>query len=146
MKDNALDLVDFKKGQRKDEVMQAYLAHHDGSEGVLFVGRAQEKAAVYRTERRVSKSTGKAYPWLARTTAMVNSSYFYCFDKDFGPFFIKFCSYFPYTAKACVNGHHWSQQQAKAAGIGFEALDNGFLSADDPARLSAYATGWGPPT
>ena len=50
-----------------------------------------------------------AYPWLVRATAMVNSFYFYCFDKDFGPFFIKFCSYFPYTAKARINGHHWSQ-------------------------------------
>ena len=85
-----------------------------------------------------------AYPWLVRATAMVNSFYFYCFDKDFGPFFIKFCSYFPYTAKACTNGHHWSQQQAKAAGIGFEALDNGFLSADDPARLQRICDRLGP--
>src|SRR5215468_9686171 len=26
------------------------------------------------------------------------------FDEDFGPFFIKFCSYFPYNAKLCLNG------------------------------------------
>jgi hypothetical protein len=24
---------------------------------------------------------------------------------DFGPFFLKFCAYFPYTAKICLNGH-----------------------------------------
>jgi hypothetical protein len=144
VKDNGLDLVDFKKGERKDDVAQRYLAGHDGSDAVLFVGRAQEKAMVYRTERRVSKTTGKAYPWLVKTTAMVNSFYFYGFDKDFGPFFIKFCSYFPYTAKACINGHHWSQQQAKAAGTGFEALDNGFLSADDPARLQRICDRLGP--
>jgi hypothetical protein len=27
-----------------------------------------------------------------RSTAMVNHYYFYGFDDDFGPFFIKFCS------------------------------------------------------
>jgi hypothetical protein len=38
-------------------------------------------------------------PWIDYTTAMVNFYYFYCVDEDFGPFFIKFCSYFPYTGK-----------------------------------------------
>jgi hypothetical protein len=30
---------------------------------------------------------------------MVNHFYFYCVDADFGPFFLKFCSYFPFNAK-----------------------------------------------
>ena len=32
VKDNGLDLVDFKKGERKDDVAQRYLAGHDGSD------------------------------------------------------------------------------------------------------------------
>jgi hypothetical protein len=32
---------------------------------------------------------------------MVNHYYFYCVDEDFGPFFLKFCSYFHYNAKLC---------------------------------------------
>ena len=35
---------------------------------------------------------------------MVKHYYFYCMRQDFGPFFIKFCSYFPYTSKLCING------------------------------------------
>jgi hypothetical protein len=31
-----------------------------------------------------------------KSTGMVNHYYFYAVDDDFGPFFIKFCSYFPY--------------------------------------------------
>jgi hypothetical protein len=135
VRDEELALVHFKKGQRKDEIAQTYLADHDGSERILFVGRAQEKATVYRTEKRVNRESGKRYPWLVQTTAMVNHFYFYGFDADFGPFFFKFCSYFPYTGRVCINGHHWAQQQARAAGIAFEALDNGFRSAADPARL-----------
>ncbi len=75
------------------------------SEGVLFVGRAQEKTAVFRTEKRRNPVTGASYAWIVRSTGMVNHFYFYCVDADFGPFFLKFCSYFPYNAKLCLNGH-----------------------------------------
>jgi hypothetical protein len=133
--DHGIDLVHFRKGQRKDDIAHTYLVDHDGSEGVLFVGRAQEKTNVFRTQKRRNPVTGKAYPWLVADTAMVNHFYFYGFDDDFGPFFIKFATYFPYTAKVCINGHEWAKQQAAKAGIGFEALDNGFLSCEDHHRL-----------
>jgi hypothetical protein len=68
---------------------------------------------------------------------MVNNFYIYCVDRDFGPFFLKFCSYFPYSAKLCLNGHEWLKRQLKHRGIGFEALDNGLLSCDDPKRAQA---------
>jgi hypothetical protein len=133
--DHRLDLVHFEKGVRKDDVAQCYLAGHDGSERILFVGRAQEKTTVYPTEKRVNRQTGKSYPWLVRATALPNSFYFYGVDTDFGPFFFKFCSYFPYTAKACINGHHWAQCQATKTGIGFQPADNAFASCDDPGAL-----------
>ncbi len=142
--DHGVDLVHFEKGQRKDDVAQAYLAGHDGSEAVLFVGRAQEKTTVFRTQRRHNPETGAAYPWLVRDTAMVNHFYFYAVDDDFGPFFIKFCSYFPYTAKVCLNGHHWAQRQAEKREIAFEALDNGFVSTEDPKRLQRVCDRLGP--
>src|SRR5207249_10860129 len=41
---HGIDLVTFEKGQRKDDVAQKYLAAFEGEEGVLFVGKAQEKA------------------------------------------------------------------------------------------------------
>jgi hypothetical protein len=31
------------------------------------------------------------------------------------------------------NGHQWAKQQLAQAGIGFQALDNGLRSAEDPA-------------
>ena len=37
---------------------QSYLAHHDHSETELFVGRAQEKTTVFRTEKRRNPETG----------------------------------------------------------------------------------------
>lgn len=133
--DLGVDLVDFRPGQRKDDVAQEYLAGAEGTEGVLFVGRAQEKTAVFRTEKRANPQTGATYPWLVRRSAMVNHFYVYAIDDDFGPFFIKFCTYFPYNAKVCLNGNEWAKRQATKAGIGFEALDNGFASCEDPEGL-----------
>jgi hypothetical protein len=77
---------------------------------VLFVGVAQEKARVPRTIRK-RFGEGGSIPWIDYTSAMVNFYYFYCVDEDFEPFFIKFCSYFPYTAKLCLNGHEYLKRQ-----------------------------------
>jgi hypothetical protein len=141
VKQNDVPLLAFAKGQRKDDVAAAYRAALAGQEGVLFVGRAQEKSPVFRTEKRTNPSTGKKYPWIVRSTAMVNHFYFYCIDEDFGPFFLKFCSYFPYNAKLCINGHEYAKRQLAKEGIAFEALDNGVLSCADPARLQQLCNG-----
>jgi hypothetical protein len=37
--------VDLVKGERKDDVMHEQPARFTGSEGVVFIGRAQEKTA-----------------------------------------------------------------------------------------------------
>jgi len=97
-----IPLVAFRKGQRKDDIARRYLAGFDRDEGVVFVGRAQEKTAVLRTQKRRNPETGKTYAWIVRDTAMVNHFYFYCVDADFGPFFLKLCTYFPYNAKLCL--------------------------------------------
>src|ERR1700682_2034998 len=135
-RDHGLPWVDFAKGQRKDDVMHEHLDRFIGTEGVLFVGRAQEKTPLFRTEKR-RDSNGDSYPWIVKTTGLVNHFYFYCYDDDFGPFFLKFCSYFPYNAKLCINGNHWAQRQVAKAGITFEPLDNGFAAVEDPAALQA---------
>ena len=144
-----LELVSFAKGQRKDDLAQQFLARFTDDEGVLFVGRAQEKAGVWRTQRRYSPSTGGSYAWLVRSSAFINFFYFYCVDADFGPFFLKFSTYFPYTAfpytaKLCLNGNEWATRQAAKAGIGFEPLDNGFASCEDVPAVQAICDRLGP--
>jgi hypothetical protein len=134
-----LDVVTFKKGQRKDDVAQEYLAAFTGEEGVLFVGKAQEKATVFRTEKRRNADDGSTYPWIIRSTAPVNHYYFYLVDRDFGPLFIKFCSYFPYAVKVCLNGHEWLKRQLTQRRIPYEPLDNGVRSSADAARVQRIA-------
>jgi hypothetical protein len=136
---NAIPMLTFAKGQRKDDVALEHLAQFSQAEGVLFVGKAQEKTPVFRTEKRKNPQTNQPYPWIVRSTAMVNHYYFYCVDEDFGPFFLKFCSYFPYNAKLCLNGHEHLKRQLAKERVAFEALDNGILSCADPKRLQEIA-------
>ncbi len=138
-------LLTFTKGQRKEDVAATYLAAFQGHEGVLFIGKAQEKAPVVRTERRYHPQTGQPYAWLVKSTALINQYYVYAVDADFGPFFLKFSSYFPYNAKLCLNGHEYLKRQLAKEGIAFEALDNGVLSCADPARLQAVCDGLSAP-
>jgi hypothetical protein len=136
-----IPLLTFAKGQRKEDLAQEYRAKFRGTEGILFIGKAQEKTPVFRTEQRRNPQTGKKYPWLVKSTAMVNHFYVYGIDADFGPFFLKFCTYFPYNAKLCLNGHEYVKRQLAKEGIAFAALDNGVLTCADPRRLQQLCDG-----
>ena len=81
-----------KARQRTENVAAELRRQNPIRDGVLFIGKAQEKAFVPRVTKTQSNTTGRTIPWLTQRTAMVNHDYFYCIDDDFGPFFIKSCS------------------------------------------------------
>jgi hypothetical protein len=130
--DNKIPLITFKNDFAKEQRKKFHQR-----EGVVFIGKAQEECTVYRTERRRNPKTKRTYPWIVKSTVMVDQYYFYCIDDDFGPFFLKFCSYFPYNAKLCLNGHEYLKQQLEQKEIAYPALDNGILSCQDPPALQA---------
>ena len=51
-----IEVVTFRKGQRKDDVAKEFLARCSFREGVLFIGKAQEKARVFRTVGAADKA------------------------------------------------------------------------------------------
>lgn len=136
-----IPLITFPKKKRKDDIAAAYRSKFDQEEGIYLVGKAQEKIRVFRTEKRTHPVTGQKYPWIVSSTAMVNQYYFYGVDRDFGPFFLKFASYFPYNAKLCINGHEYAKQQLAKEKIAFAALDNGVRSCANPKRLQKICDG-----
>jgi hypothetical protein len=73
-----------------------------------------------------------------RSTAIVNQFYLYALDADFGPFFLKFSSYFPYTGRLCLNGHEYAKRQLAREGIAYEALDNGVRLVRRPAAAPGH--------
>jgi hypothetical protein len=136
-----VEVVHFKKGQRKDDETQRRLKDFSATEGVLYIGVAQERSSTFRVRKRFSEQTGGSFPWLFRSTVMCNQYYFYLVDEDFGPLFVKFSGYFPYTGRLCINGHEYAKCQLRREGIAFEPLDNGIASCDDPQRLQQINDG-----
>jgi hypothetical protein len=145
--DEHIPLVRFTKTDRKIEKMRSYLAAQaqTGRSGVAAIGVAQEYANVFTGTRR---DASNGIPWFsfAKADRRVTCYYFYLWDDDFGPAFIKVCAYFPYPAKIWINGHEWAKRQATHAGIGFTELSNGFAATDDPAGLQAICDRLGPAT
>lgn len=125
----------FSKGEDKDEIARQHAELFGISEGVVLIGKAQEKTNAFRSKRQDKK--GKVWFNYFRQNVHVTHFYFYIMDKDFGLCFIKVCTYLPFEVKVCFNGHEWAKQQLRQAGIAFEALSNGFASCADPERLQA---------
>jgi hypothetical protein len=144
--DNKIPVVRFGKNDRKIDVMRPYLVRQAGTgrAGVAAIGVAQEFAPVFTATK---KQRGTSV-WFSFTKAQrrVTCYYFYLFDDDFGPAFVKVCAYFPYPVKVWLNGHEWAKRQAVKAGIGFAELSNGFASCTDPAGLQSICDRLGPAT
>jgi hypothetical protein len=72
VRQHQIPMVNFQKGQRKDELAAQMRARFPQRNGVVFVGKAQEKCTVYRTEKRHNPKTSRAYAWIVKSTALVN--------------------------------------------------------------------------
>jgi hypothetical protein len=132
---------------RKLDHVMPYLeaAQRKSRFGVVAIVAAQEMQWVFGAKNRPDKAgTGAVWFEFVKEERRIGVWYFYLLDAEFGPAFIKICSYFPYPAKVWCNGHEWAKRQAAKAGIAFTALANGFASCDDPAGLQAICDSFGP--
>ena len=136
-----IELVHFHPREDKDAITQQRLKDFSADEGMLYIGVAQEKFSTFRVFKHINPGTGGSFPWLTRSSVLCNQYYCYLVDRDFGPLFIKFSSYFPFTARVCLNGHEYAKRQLTKEGIAFEALDNGVLSCAEPSRLQQILDG-----
>ena len=75
----------------------------DGRSQVAAIGVAQEFQRVRTANQRQTSTAAPQF-----TDRRVTCYHFYLRDADFGPAFIKVCSFFPYPAKIWVNGHEWA--------------------------------------
>ncbi|MEW6364111.1 MAG: hypothetical protein AB1714_05685 [Acidobacteriota bacterium] len=143
---HGIPLVSFERGQRKEEVAKTYYSRFAPAEGVVFIGVAQEKCSAFRSTK--DNSPNSPYPRFSfyRGSVYVKQFYFYILDRDFGPCFIKFSTYFPFSARVWVNGHEWVKRQLAEEGIEYEPLENGIfwqLSASSFTSLTDSADRFG---
>jgi hypothetical protein len=78
----------FQHKERKDDIANDFRRQRGVRDQIVFIGVAQEKAKAFSG----TKVNGQfRFNW--DKTVYVNHYYFYIDDEDFGPLFIKVCSY-----------------------------------------------------
>ena len=94
-----------------------------------------------REPARILTAIGKADRWhLQYARRWVIQYNFYLNDAEWGRMFVRLCPYFPFSARVCLNQHHWLATRMRAEGMRFRQESNAFLTCSDPARLQALAT------
>ncbi|MDQ4090195.1 MAG: hypothetical protein M3163_07810 [Actinomycetota bacterium] len=131
-------VVRFGRGQCKEDVARPLQdeAVAAGRGGLVLVGKAQERTSAWRGfVDRADPGHRPNHPHIAwrRQSSVPDHWYFYFADPEWGPAFVRLCSYAPYPLWCCANGHEWAKRQLAKAGVGYEALDNGLRWVEDPA-------------
>jgi hypothetical protein len=145
---NHIPVVPLKAADRNIEVMRPYLerAAATGRSQVAAVGVAQETQRVFIGRKRDTDPSRCPQFSFDKKDRRVTVYYFYLWDANFGPAFIKVCTYCPWPMKIWVNGHEWAKQQARKLGLPFTELSNGFASTEDPALLQGICDALQPGT
>ena len=125
-----IPVYQFWHKERKDDIANGFRQRRKVRDAIVFVGVAQEKAQAFS-----GKKVNGRFEFDRDKTVYVNHYYFYIDDEEFGPLFLKICSYAPWSMKLCLNGHEWAKRQLNRRHTAYEALDNGFLSCAEPMKL-----------
>lgn len=64
---------------------------------------------------------------------------FYLNDERWGRMFVRMCPYLPFSARVCLNQHHWLAARMREEVIDFQQCTNAFLRCSNPARLQELA-------
>src|SRR6267143_2219695 len=119
---------------RRDEFVQPYFKAAKPDQ-VVCILKAREPARIM-----TATGTKKENRWhLELKQRWVDQYNFYINDDPWGRIFVRMCPYFPFSARVCLNQHHWVATKMRAAGIAFRQSTNAFLSCHDPSRLQTLA-------
>lgn len=134
---SGVPVVRFRPRECKEDIARPYqvAAAAEGRSGLVLVGKAQERTSSWRgfvdDSHPGHRATHPHITW-RRMSSVPDHWYLYFTDAEWGPVFVKLCSYAPYPLWCCANGHEWAKRQLAKAGIGFQALDNGLRWVEDP--------------
>jgi hypothetical protein len=99
---------------RRDEFIQPYFRDAKPDEIVAIV-RAREPARIM-----TAIGNSKDNRWhLQIAQRWVIQYNFYINDRRWGPMFVRMCPYFPFSARVCLNQHHWLANRMREEGIKF---------------------------
>jgi hypothetical protein len=132
-----LEIVQPPKDIRREDWVEPYYQNLQGQNGIAVILKSRENA-------RVAVSFPRQGNHVELCNRFVWQYYFYLKDQNFGRMFLRICPYFPFNARACLNGHEWLACRLREEGIGFQQCGNAFRTCTDPVRLQEVADRFSP--
>lgn len=119
---------------RRDDFIDPYFKRARPDQ-VVAILRAREPGRIL-----IANGNKKDDRWhLQITQRWVIHYNFYVNDARWGRVFVRMCPYFPFSARVCLNQHHWLAQRMREENIDFQQCSNAFLKCSDPKRLQHLA-------
>ena len=119
---------------RRDEFVDPYFEHAK-PDSVVMILKAREPARIMIAIG--DKLTNRWHLQIAKRWVVQYN--FYINDRNWGRMFVRMCPYLPFSARICLNQHHWLANRLRKRGIRFKQLANAFLKCAAPDRLQALA-------
>lgn len=130
----AAPVLEAPDDERRDDFVQPYLENCE-PDRVAVILKAREPARILVAIGGENNHS----PHLEFKQRWVNQFNFYLNDKHWGRMFVRMCPYFPFSARVCLNQHHWLAIRMREEGIDFQQCTNAFLKCGNPARLQELA-------
>ena len=119
---------------RRDRLLDPYFQNAKPNQVVAIVKAREPARILVAIGDRDNDS-----PHLEYKQRWVNQFNFYLSDAHWGRMFVRMCPYFPFSARVCLNQHHWLAIRMQEEGIDFQQCTNAFLKCANPARLQELA-------
>lgn len=117
---------------RRDDFVDSYFKRAKPDQ-VMVILRAREPA-------RILTAIGKEDRWhLQFAQRWIVQYNFYINDARWGRMFVRMCPYLPFSARVCLNQHHWLARRMREEKIDFQQCSNAFLKCSDPHKLQQLA-------
>jgi hypothetical protein len=126
-------IVEAPKG-RRDEFVEPYFRGAQPDQVVVVV-KAREPARIMTAigDKKVNRwHLQIAERWVVQYNFYVN-------DARWGRMFVRMCPYLPFSARVCLNQHHWLANRMRDEAIDFQQCSNAFLRCGRPERLQELA-------
>ena len=131
---HGIPVSDCRRGERKHEIAEEYLATHTVTRGLFLILVARAIAPVWDVQHWSSGAVR-----LGKKTPYVNHYSFHILDPDWGHITIKMAGHPPFGAQIILNGHEFVACQARKAHLAFTKESNCFTHISNPARLAKIA-------
>jgi hypothetical protein len=119
---------------RRDDFMDRYFKRAKPNQ-IVGILKAREPARIL-----IAKGNTRVDRWhLEIAQRWVNQYNIYLNDAHWGRMFVRICPYFPFSARICLNQHHWLANRIRQESIDFRQCSNAFLQCGNPQRLQELA-------